>query len=180
MADPLKYLEQESSDDKRVAQVKELYQEHHQRLIHRVMAKGLQQREAEDIVQEAFVRLLGLENDEINSYIKAYLYRIALNLAVDKLRYNARSPIQEMPEQEQFTDESTSPERKNESQQLLNKMVESIKTLPLKCRQAFILYKLKGMAYADIAVTLQVSESMVRKYVLRAVRHCFDELKSDL
>lgn len=180
MADAMKYLEQGSTDEKRVAKVKELYQEHHKRLIHRVMAKGLQQREAEDVVQEAFVRLLGLEDDKINSYIQAYLYRIALNLAVDKLRYNARSPLQEMPEQEQFCDDSTSPERKNESQQLLNKMVESIKSLPLKCRQAFILYKLKGMAYDEIATILQVSESMVRKYVLRAVRHCFEELKPDL
>ena len=85
-----------------------------------------------------------------------------------------------MPEQELFCDDSNSPERKNESQQLLDKMTASIKSLPLKCRQAFILYKFKGMAYADIANSLDVSESMVRKYVLRAVRHCFEEVKSDL
>ena len=180
MTDALKNIEQASSDEKRVAQVKVLYQDHHQRLIHRVMAKGLAKREAEDVVQEAFVKLLGLDNQEISSYIQAYLYRIALNLAIDKLRSNARSPLESMPEQEDYSDESASPERKNESQQLLHKMSESIKTLPLKCRQAFILYKIKGMSYADISSTLEVSESMVRKYVLRAVRHCFDELKSDL
>ena len=180
MTDALKNLEQASSDEKRVAQVKVLYQDHHQRLIHRIMAKGLAKREAEDVVQEAFVKLLGLDNQEISSYIQAYLYRIALNLAIDKLRHNASSPLQVMLEQEHFTDESTSPERKHQSKQLLMKMSESIKVLPLKCRQAFILYKLKGMAYSDIANILEVSESMVRKYVLRAVRHCFDELKSDL
>jgi len=180
MTNALKSIEQACSDEKRVAQVKLLYQDHHQRLIHRVMAKGLVKREAEDVVQEAFVKLLGLDNQEISSYIQAYLYRIALNLAIDKLRHNARSPLQEMPEQELFCDDSNSPERKNESQQLLDKMTVSIKSLPLKCRQAFILYKFKGMAYADIANSLEVSESMVRKYVLRAVRHCFEEVKSDL
>jgi RNA polymerase sigma-70 factor (ECF subfamily) len=153
MTDALKNIEQASSDEERVAQVKELYQNHHQQLIHRVMAKGLAKREAEDVVQEAFVKLLGLDNPDISSYIQAYLYRIALNLAIDKLRANARSPLESLPEQEDFTDESASPERKNESQQLLRKMSESIKSLPLKCRQAFILYKLKGMAYADIAST---------------------------
>jgi RNA polymerase sigma-70 factor (ECF subfamily) len=180
MSEVLKRFDDVSTDEQRVAEVKELYQEHHQHLIHRVMLKGLGRREAEDVVQEAFVKLLGLDNDDISSYIKAYLYRIALNLAIDKVRHNARSPEDEGIEQEQFYNDVTSPERQHESQQLLAKMTHSIKALPLKCRQSFILYKLKGMSYMDIAITMQISESMVRKYVLRAVRHCFDELKSDL
>ncbi|WP_343818168.1 RNA polymerase sigma factor [Colwellia asteriadis] len=169
-----------SSSEQRVAEVKALYQNHHQNLMQRVMAKGLGKREAEEVVQEAFVRLLGLDNKDISNYIQAYLYRIAFNLAIDKMRHNARSPEDEGIEQELFYNDVTSPERKNESLQLLEKMTLSIKSLPLKCRQAFILYKIKGLSYTEIATQMNISESMVRKYVLRAVRHCFDELQSDL
>ena len=180
MSNAIVKLEQSSEDGQRVEQVKTLYQAHHQKLIHRVMAKGLAKREAEDVVQEAFVKLLGLENEQINSYIQAYLYRIALNLAIDKLRHNARNPLQTMAEQQEFSCQASSPERQNSSKQTLDKMAKTIKTLPLKCRQAFILYKVKGMSYAEIAKILAISESMVRKYVLKAVRHCYDELAADL
>jgi RNA polymerase sigma-70 factor (ECF subfamily) len=41
-----------------------------------------------------------------------------------------------------------------------------------RARQAFLLAQLDGMAYADIAVELGVSERMVKKYMAQAMLQC--------
>ncbi|ATC96545.1 RNA polymerase sigma factor [Pseudoalteromonas tunicata] len=170
-------LEQVSQNE----QVRQLYQQHHQKLIHHIMKKGLVQREAEDIAQEAFIKLLGLDKPEIESYIAAYLYKIANNLTIDRLRSQARSPI-EFDEQLQINsiDTLANPEQSNQHQQVLSQMAVLIKQLPIKCQQAFILYKVKECSYEQISEQLDISQSMVRKYVLRAIRHCYDHLQHEL
>jgi RNA polymerase sigma-70 factor (ECF subfamily) len=181
MNEALKFMNNEkgSSNEKRALQVEALFQEHHQHLLNSIMAKGLVKTEAEDVVQEAYIKLLGIEDGKIDNYIKAYLYRIAINLAIDKLRRSARSPVQLGGEPVELNNEITSLERNQQNKQLLENIAESIKTLPLKCRQAFILYKVKGVSYAEIAEIMQVSESMIRKHVLTAVRHCYQNVMKD-
>jgi RNA polymerase sigma-19 factor, ECF subfamily len=44
--------------------------------------------------------------------------------------------------------------------------------LPPKARLAFLLSQLEGLPYAEIAQRLNVSLSMVKKYMLQAVTHC--------
>lgn len=163
-------------------EVKALYAEHHQQLVQFIKNKGLPEKEAEDVAQEAFVKLLDLDKPEVKSYIRAYLFKIAGNLAIDKLRRQSNSPIDSAVEQtSELLDKqhwsSVTPERQQHSTQLLQKVEQCIKDLPPTCQQAFIRYKIKGDSYQSIAQSMGVSESMVRKHVLRAVRHCFSELK---
>ena len=44
--------------------------------------------------------------------------------------------------------------------------------LPAKARQAFLLSQMEGLRYAEIAEKLNVSLSMVKKYMMRAMLHC--------
>lgn len=179
MTNTLRKIEQSSQDDQYKAQIKSLYVDHYRRLIHHIMKKGLSHKEAEDIAQEAFVKLLGLENEGISNYIQAYLYKIATNLSIDKLRRQTRAPIDTNNEIATQAVSHTSPEKSLENQDSLALIKDSLKQLPLKCRQAFVLYKIKGMEYREIAETMQVSESMVRKYVLQAVRSCYHHLTAN-
>lgn len=168
-----------STSKKRAQQVQALYEKHHQELLNSIMAKGLIKVEAEDVVQEAYIKLLGIEDDKVDSYIKAYLYRIASNLAIDKLRRGSRSPFIEGIDVENQLNERSSLERSQQSKQLFDKITESIKSLPLNCRQAFVLYKVKGASYAEIAQMMQVSESMIRKHVLTAIKHVHKNVMQD-
>lgn len=164
-------------------QVEKLFLEQQQKLVRHIMSKGLDQREAEDIAQEAFVKLLGLEQAEISSYIAAYLYKIATNLTIDKLRRRSRSPFDDFTcDSDQIPQPHTTanPEKSLHNQELLKEMEKSLASLPDKCRLAFLLYKIRGQSYEEIALTLQISPSMVRKYVLRAVRHCYQQLQHEL
>ena len=44
--------------------------------------------------------------------------------------------------------------------------------LPPKCRHAFLLHRVHGAEFSEIAKEMGLSERMVRHYVLRAVLHC--------
>ena len=160
-------------------QVEQLFLKQQQKLIRHIMNKGLDKREAEDIAQEAFVKLLGLEQENISNYIAAYLYKIATNLAIDKLRHKSRSPFDDFTCDTQSVS-NISPEKIHHNHELLKEMEKSLSNLPDKCRLAFLLYKIRGKSYEEIALTLQISPSMVRKYVLRAVRHCYQQLQHEL
>lgn len=161
---------------------KQLYDQHQEALIKHIMAKGLSRAEAEETAQEAFVRLLRLDRPEVQSYLQAYLFKIATNLAIDKLRKRGRSLEVIVEDKYTQADDATEPSAEDtlKYRQLLNMMAESVGELPPKCRQAFFLYKVKGASYPEVAEKMNISESMVRKYVLRAVRHCYSALKDDL
>ena len=47
-----------------------------------------------------------------------------------------------------------------------------LNTLPFKVRRAFLLSRLDGLSYREIAAELGVSERMVKKYMAQAMLHC--------
>lgn len=47
-----------------------------------------------------------------------------------------------------------------------------LRSLPEKVRTTFIMSQIQGMTYAQIALALQVSERMVKKYMAKAMLHC--------
>lgn len=164
------------------ADMTKLYSAFNAKLLAHVIGKGLPRAEAEEVVQESFVRLLKLENNSVASYMQAYLFKIATNLAIDRLRRKTNGPevCLDISLLEDPVDDSASPESQHRYGQLLERVEESIKDLPDKCQMAFMLYKVRGMSYGDVASRMNITESMVRKHVLRAVRHCYDAVKDDL
>ena len=48
--------------------------------------------------------------------------------------------------------------------------------LPEKCRQSFYLNRVEGLTHAEVGRRLNISESMVAKYLARAMRHCRERL----
>src|SRR5688572_18406531 len=76
-----------SADGSRSDVVRRLFEEHNRSLLGFLVHKLNSEAEAHDVAQEAYVRLLQLEEPSAVSFLKAYLFRIADNLAVDRLRH---------------------------------------------------------------------------------------------
>ena len=167
---------QEVSD--KTAYYNRLYTQHRVWMLRHVMKFGVSEADAEEVVQEAFVRLLRLDEPSTHSYLRSYLQRIATNIAIDRYRRKQRSPEVQLPEESYLQKgvHQLSPERIEESRETLSALQESLKSLPQKCQDAFILYKVEEKSYLQVAERLGISESMVRKYVLRALRHTYNEL----
>src|SRR5690242_21867578 len=69
--------------------VERLFAEHNRALIRFLRTRVRSDQEARDVAQEAYVRLLQLDQVQTVSFLRAYLFRIALNIATDRIRAEA-------------------------------------------------------------------------------------------
>lgn len=127
---------------------------------------------AEDLTQEAFVRLQSSARNHLDSP-RGFLFRTAHNLALDHLRRDRRVPIDELDDitTASLADAGPSPEEQVAARQELAIMRAIILELPPKCRQVFLLVRLEGLSHRDVAAEMGMSQTMVRKYLARAVDH---------
>lgn len=152
--------------------VARLFREHNQALL-RFLAMRLQShQEAKEVAQEAYVKLLNLDQSQAISYQRAFLFKTAANLAVDRLRgRNRRERARETGLFDELR-EAPTPEHETLVAQEVAHLEKLIAELPAKCRQAFLLYKIEGLEFRDVATRMNLSERMVRDYVVRATLYC--------
>lgn len=159
-----------------------LVEEHNERLVKFLAARLGDENEARDVAQEAYAKLLGLGEDKIVNFHRAYLYRTAANIAVDRMRAakrSAQSTTNPLEDHNDLASDAPLADRIITSREKLQALRAAIESLPPKCRYAFLEYRVNNRSYADIAADLAVSESMVRKHVLRALRHCKAKLDEE-
>lgn len=158
------------------ALVERLFREHNEALIRFLRARLRSQQEAREVAQEAYVRLLSLDKPGAVSYLRAFLFKTAANIAVDRIRHEeSQARSAEAPLFHEFIDART-PERELAARQAIQRLERLIAALPSKCRQAFLLNRVEGKDFAAIAQEMHLSERMVRTYVVRALLHCRERL----
>lgn len=163
----------ESDSQQRSELITRLFREHNQALIRFLALRVRSQQEACEIAQEAYVRLLQLDQPAAVSFLRALLFKIAANLAVDHIRHErtARRYARENSFLDEFTFPPT-PEHAVRGAQKLQLLERLIDELPPKCRQAFLLHRLENLDFPEIARRMGLGERMVRTYVVRAVLYC--------
>ncbi len=162
--------------------ISEVYRKHHQSLLAFLSFKLKSSSEASDIAQEAYARVLrhGLPNDI--RCARAYVFKAANNLAINRLleRQRRREHLTVDPEDLNLPSSEPTPEDAAQYQEKLRTLVCAVEELPQKCRRAFILYKFEFLEYREVADRMNLTESMIRKYVLRGMRHCRRRLDEQL
>jgi RNA polymerase sigma factor (sigma-70 family) len=152
--------------------IERLFREHNEALVRFLFARLRSRQAALEVAQEAYVRLLSLDQPGAVSYLRSFLFKTAANLAVDRLRRDdVHARATETPLFREFADERT-PERAAEGVQEVDRLAELLTALPPKCREAFILNRLQGLEFPAIADRMSLSERMVRVYVVRALLFC--------
>ena len=133
---------------------------------------------AADAVQNAFLsahRNMGTIETMTNEQARAWLYRVAVNSAIDMLRRNRRSiPMEDAGVTE--TDMGPGPEaqaEKNETRQAIKKALDN---LPEKYREPLFLYYFAELDYHQIAALLQTGEGTLKSRMSRGR----DMLKNEL
>lgn len=134
---------------------------------------------AEDALQETWLRLARMKNGPaIIQDRQAYVLRVAANIATDLARRQHRYERRLAGEEElhSVADEQPSPETIVMDRDRLRRLVEALANLASRPRVALIMSRCEGLTHAQIAETLCVSESMVARYLVQALRHCRDHL----
>ncbi len=126
--------------------------------------------EAEDIVQDAFLKLSMMEEQEIHN-VKAYLCKMVTNKCLDALksaRYNNEVYIgPNLPEPIAVTDESHPYYKIVEDENLSLAYLRIMKSLKPKERAVFLLREGMNLEYKWIANILNTSEENCRKLLSR-------------
>ncbi len=142
--------------------------------------KGLLARreDAEDVVQETYVRLIGAgEIDRSDIRVRAYMFKVATNLAYD--RFRERRVRRHDPEEalESLPDPAPSVERIVTMKQSIAIVRRALLELSPRCRQVFLLRVSEECDYEAIAVRLGVSKRTVEREMQHALDVCQRRLR---
>jgi RNA polymerase sigma factor (sigma-70 family) len=152
--------------------IEQLFREHNRALITFLTARLHSETEARDVAQEAYVRLLQLERTDAIGFHRAYLFRIAANLAVDRIRQRAvraRAPTRELFA-EWFQRRAPDQDALDAAEQ--ETLHRALGELPEKTREALTRHFLAGESVASIAASWNLTGRMVRYHLARALAHC--------
>jgi RNA polymerase sigma factor (sigma-70 family) len=131
---------------------------------------------AEDVVQEAFLRLRGAAATTIFEEPLAYLYRIVRNLALDLERRLAVEGRHEVGGVEDLAagvpDAVPSPEAAAAAREEFQKLLRALDELPERTRIAVEMHRLGGYRLREIAAHLNISISTAQALVAEGVEYC--------
>lgn len=128
---------------------------------------------AHDVVHECYSRVLARSSCETPvKEFRAYLFRTVRNIIINDNRKNARYrhvdidsiPVVDVP--------SEQPSERLESKERIDKLILAIDSLPPRCHEAFVLYKFEGLSQALIAHKMGISQNMVEKHIMKAMKIC--------
>lgn len=158
-----------------------LYQEHHAWLVRWLTRRTRNVTNAQDLAQDTFLRLLDRTTLPENLYSpRAWLARIADNLVIDQARRevlerNYLELLAGLPEPEQ-----PSPEAQMELLELLDQIDRLLNGLRPVEKTAFLMSRLDGLTYPEIAKQLNISCSSVEKYMAKAMLKCYSAAYPEL
>jgi len=130
----------------------------------------------DDIVQEAYVRVLRARERGLLVSPKAFLFTTSKNLALDRLRRHEvkHTESTDTIDTLAIADERTGIPEALARDQELHLLTEAINTLPKRCRQILTLRKLYGLSHREIAERLGLSESTVSNQITIGIEKCTD------
>ena len=133
--------------------------------------------EVEDVVQETYVRVCQSNAaDEIRSH-RSFMYRTAMNIALN----HANKAETRLSESLEAVGDGRAEAWRNPDSDTLERVCsleefaffcDAVRSLPLQCRRAFVLKKVYGHSYSEIAQKLQISEKTVEKHISKGLVLC--------
>jgi RNA polymerase sigma-70 factor (family 1) len=148
---------------------KSRFQEHYSRLCRIAYGYVSDQDDAEDIVQELFISVWNKRLDDMpEKEFAAYMTTSVRNSCVSFLRKRKEDTVS-------IDDHSASascmPDETPEEGKTLQDILDSaLETLPSRCKDVFLLAKLQGLKYREIAEKLEVSEKTVENQMTKAIK----------
>lgn len=134
---------------------------------------------AEDLAQEAFLRIYEGRGNFLPSKgtFRSYLYRIATNLLIGEERRKKRW-IRLVPRLHTSNGHHQEPSqhRRLVTTEMQGRLYRALEQVPTPFRSALVLHHLEGWSYADIAESLECSVGTVKSRIFRARRILHEEL----
>jgi len=139
---------------------------------------------AEDLVQDIYVRLSGMEEPGDIQNPMAYLYRLGSNLMLDRMRGERRTATRDSAWLDSQTmrigaheiSSEPSAETTVAARQRLALLGEALKELSPQTQRVFRMHKFEGLSHPQVAAALGISRSAVEKHMMAALKHLLARL----
>jgi RNA polymerase sigma factor (sigma-70 family) len=135
---------------------------------------------AADLAQESFIIFFREAQKQTIDHPRGFLFRVAKNLAYDHIKHRkvtenyVQTKEQPLPPPSEFP----SAEKLVSIDERLAAITRILDELPLRTREIFVLNRVYGMTYAEIAKDLSISDSAVEKHMAKALLHCRKQFKT--
>jgi RNA polymerase sigma-70 factor (ECF subfamily) len=146
-----------------------LYRDQAPKLRLRLRARLGSSEEANDLVHDAFARLVGACSAERLREPGAFLNRIVRNLLIDRSRRLATRPPHVAIDLEPRIAVAPAQADGIELEQMRNRYREIVAALPARMRQVFVLHRIEGQTYQEIAARLDISVRTVEWHIAEAI-----------
>lgn len=152
-------------------QIEDLFHKYRDELTRRLVAMVKSHDIAAELMQETYLRLLGLVDTHAVDHPRALLHRIATNLAIDHLRKdkNERNTQEPLEAALELPCPVPTQERALLGKERLQMFIQAVEDLPPRTREAFLLYRVYECSYREIAAKMGISLSGVDKHIRRAI-----------
>ena len=157
--------------------VSTLYLEHRDALILAIYRIVCCRQTAEDITQEAYLRLMQAIHSQSVDNPKSYLFQIGRNLALDHLRkQRVREPVKNNKDSDGteaevdfLVSQLPSPDQQVAIQQELDEILAALDAMTERRREILVLHKFHHWEYARIGKHFGISESAIEKHIYKAM-----------
>ena len=133
-----------------------------------LMRRGRTVHDADDLVQEAWVRLACYEREQAVTQPEAFLMRTALNLSIDTHRRRLSQGEAVLLDEVVLVDTRPSAEATLLARERIARLSVCLGRLSAKTREIFLAHRVDGLSYQEIARHHQLSISTVEKHVAKA------------
>lgn len=158
--------------------IEEAFRMHRQQLVNYVNKRVDDYDLAEDIVQDAFVRLLGMEVGVREESIKPLLFTTCQHLIFDYLR---RKKVAETVYQYMYTCESHAVETSEAilyAQELSTEEERVVSAMPWKRQQVYRLSRFEGQSIGEIAASMGVAHKTVEVHLFVGRKEVREQLRA--
>jgi RNA polymerase sigma factor (sigma-70 family) len=156
---------------------------HFKRLLKFLRRKGRSHEDAEDLIQEAMLRLhvYGQEVPVVNE--EAFLRHAVNNLSIDQHRRDRPDlrkevPIEELDARSPLIAPESTPEETLEAQQRLNRIRAVLEAVSLRTREIYFAHR-AGYSYAEIADHMNISHITIKRHIARALLAVMEDSDRD-
>jgi len=160
-------LFQRIRQDDRVA-LNALFARYYQKLCRFACSCSLAHEQAEEVVSDVFFTIWKNRERLDVQHVKAYLYKCVRHAALALIRQ--QKPEVALSEEHDQAD-SITPEVHIFYTELHDRVQRAIDKLPGRCRQAFVMNRMDGLKYKEIASVLAISEKTVEHQIAKALEH---------
>ncbi|MEW7278333.1 RNA polymerase sigma-70 factor [Aquimarina sp. 2201CG1-2-11] len=156
-----------------------LYEMHYNELCSYIYSMSNNKQQSEDIVQNVMLKIWkNKENLKINSSIRNYLYKSCYNELIDSYKKNKKEL-----NYIELTRKNALDFIVEEDTDIINSRLIRVKSeiekLPKKCKEAFILNKLRGLKYKEVAEYLDISVKTVEIHISKAMSRIREAIFED-